>query len=333
MSKRPKDGPFGALAALHKQVRHAASAEPTKASPPSAASADDSNAFLEEMKGTTPLKQDNRAQIERAKPEAKVRPQPEVFPPLPARRIDPDDVNALLREAMSGVVPLPNRGQADIPRRPSVKSQQIPTANKEATTGADADSLSTRQYLLPPLPDDEHDPAALFRRAIGSANPLPDRGLAALNKPLPPPHPRQKEMDEAAALRESIAAPMSFQDRLDTGNESSHLRNGIPRRVLTDLRRGRWAVQDELDLHGLTRDEARPALSAFLQQALERGFRCIRLIHGKGLSSPGREPVLKHLSRGWLMQREEILAFCQARPHDGGEGALLVLLRNQNKAG
>lgn len=285
------------------------------------------------MKGITPLKQNNRAQIERARPEARVRPQPEVISPPPARRIDPDDVNAMLREAMSGVVPLPDRGQADIPRRPGIKLQKHSENDSEPSSGVEAGTLSTLQYLPPTLPDDEHDPAALFRRAVGAANPLPDRGLASLNKPLPPPHPRQKELDEAAALRESIVAPLSFQDRLDTGNESSHLRDGIPRRVLTDLRRGRWTVQDELDLHGLTRDEARPALSAFLQHALEQGFRCIRLIHGKGLSSPGREPVLKHLSRGWLMQREEILAFCQARPHDGGEGALLVLLRNQNKAG
>jgi DNA-nicking Smr family endonuclease len=126
--------------------------------------------------------------------------------------------------------------------------------------------------------------------------------------------------------------PLTFEDRIDIGDEGVHLRDGLPRRVLTDLRRGRWVVQAELDLHGLTRDAARSALALFLHEALESGHRCIRLIHGKGLGSPGREPVLKHLSRGWLMQREEILAFCQARPHDGGEGALLVLLRNPNRA-
>ncbi|MFA7292828.1 MAG: Smr/MutS family protein, partial [Rhodocyclaceae bacterium] len=183
------------------------------------------------------------------------------------------------------------------------------------------------------LPVDENDPQALFRHVVGDAAPLPDRNLAIVEKPLPPPHPRQREEDEAAALRESIDAPLSFQDRLDTGDESVYLHEGVSRRVLADLRRGRWIIQDELDLHGLTRDEARSALAPFLAQALARGLRCIRLIHGKGLGSPGREPVLKHLSRGWLMQRAEILAFCQAKPQDGGEGALLVLLRNQNKAG
>ena len=108
---------------------------------------------------------------------------------------------------------------------------------------------------------------------------------------------------------------------------SDAVRPGIPRRVLTDLRRGRWVVQGQLDLHGLVRDEARAALATFLGESLHLGRRCVRLIHGKGLGSPGRIPVLKHLSRGWLAQREEILAFCQAPPHDGGGGALLILLR------
>ena len=86
----------------------------------------------------------------------------------------------------------------------------------------------------------------------------------------------------------------------------------------------------QIDLHGLTRDEARAALAAFLHDALAQGKRCIRVIHGKGHGSPGKVSILKQLSRGWLAQREEILAFCQAGPHDGGGGALLVLLRAQN---
>lgn len=179
----------------------------------------------------------------------------------------------------------------------------------------------------PWLPDHIDDPAELFRHAVGTAAPLPERNRAELERPPPAPRPRMREEDDAAVLRESIEAPLSFEDRIDTGEEGVHLREGLPRRVLTDLRRGRWVVQAQLDLHGLTRDEARSALGHFLHHALENGYRCVRLIHGKGLGSPGREPVLKHLSRGWLMQRNEILAFCQARPHDGGEGALLVLLR------
>ena len=85
--------------------------------------------------------------------------------------------------------------------------------------------------------------------------------------------------------------------------------------------------QDELDLHGLTVEEARPALGEFLARCVRRGLRCVRVIHGKGLRSRNREPVLKRRVAGWLMHREDVLAFCQARGPDGGGGAVVVLLR------
>jgi len=186
-----------------------------------------------------------------------------------------------------------------------------------------------------PLAIDErllHDPQALFRHAAGEVAPLKDKNLASLDRPLPAPLPIKREQDERNVLREALESPISFEDRLDMGDEAAYLRVGLPRRVLTDLRRGRWVVQGELDLHGLTRDEARASLSRFIAAALQQGRRCLRIIHGKGHGSPGRVPVLKHLSRGWLAQREDILAFCQARPHDGGEGALLVLLQAASAA-
>lgn len=181
----------------------------------------------------------------------------------------------------------------------------------------------------PPTLDDAtlSDPAALFRHVAGEVAPLKDKNLAPLDRPLPPPRPRLREEDEREVLREALESPISFEDRLDMGDEAAYLRVGLPRRVLTDLRRGRWVVQGELDLHGLTRDEARASLAQFIALALQQGRRCLRVIHGKGHGSPGRIPVLKHLSRGWLAQREDILAFCQAKPHDGGDGALLVLLQ------
>jgi DNA-nicking Smr family endonuclease len=97
--------------------------------------------------------------------------------------------------------------------------------------------------------------------------------------------------------------------------------------VIARLRRGHWVVQDQIDLHGLRVEEARDALAAFLNQALRREQRCLRVIHGKGLGSAGREPVLKGKVLKWLVQRDEVLAFCQAPPTDGGSGALIVLLR------
>ena len=93
------------------------------------------------------------------------------------------------------------------------------------------------------------------------------------------------------------------------------------------LRRGEWVIQDHLDLHGARVDEARELLAGFLREALRRGFRCVRIVHGKGLGSKDKVPVLKGKARVWLAQREEVIAFCQARPAQGGSGALVVLLR------
>ena len=329
MKQRPKDSPFGALVALRGKVRDSG---PLKPSPPkvpaSSAEADDFTEFRKAVAGTAPLAANDRAQIERPRPSPVPRPrsaEPEPATAPRRRSIDPNDTRALFREAMDGVAPLADTGRIELGRAPRR------TMRPSHDAVLDTQELPDCRGVLPPLDGDEHDPAALFRRAIGAAAPLPDKNRAELQRVPPAPQPRMREQDEAAVLRESIEAPLSFEDRIDIGDEGVHLRDGLPRRVLTDLRRGRWVVQAELDLHGLTRDEARSALAHFLHDALENGYRCVRLIHGKGLGSPGREPVLKHLSRGWLMQREEILAFCQARPHNGGEGALLVLLRNPNR--
>lgn len=175
-----------------------------------------------------------------------------------------------------------------------------------------------------PLPPSDR---ALFRAAMEGVRPLPPNDRAQIEPPRPKPLPRQRHLDEAAALAEALMGPLSFEDRLDMGIEDAYLRPGLPRRLLSDLRKGRWVIQEELDLHGLYREEAREELAHFLAGCLLKGYRCVRIIHGKGLSSPGGESVLKALSRNWLARRDEILAFCQAKPHDGGEGALLALLK------
>jgi DNA-nicking Smr family endonuclease len=114
---------------------------------------------------------------------------------------------------------------------------------------------------------------------------------------------------------------------LDTDETLFYCRPGINQEVVRKLRRGAWIVQAQLDLHGMRRDEARDALAEFIRDASKRGLRCLRVIHGKGLGSIGKEPVLKGRVRAWLVQKEEVIAFCQARPHDGGAGAVLVLLQ------
>lgn len=167
---------------------------------------------------------------------------------------------------------------------------------------------------------------ALFARAVGAVTPLPDRGQAVIDRPRPSPWPRQRERDERNVLLEAISDEFDPESLMETDDQLSYRRSGVGADVLAKLRRGRWTVQGQVDLHGLTRDEAREALGLFLQGAGKRGWRCVRVVHGKGLGSPRREPVLKGKVRAWLVQRQEVLAFTQARGPDGGAGALIVLL-------
>lgn len=175
----------------------------------------------------------------------------------------------------------------------------------------------------------DDDDLAAFHAAVADARPLPPSNRVHLDGPTPPPRAIQRHADERAVMHEALHAPIGLQDRLEGGDEPNYLRPGLAVSVLKDLRRGRWVVQDHIDLHGMNRDEARTQLAIFLHECLNHGVRCVRIVHGKGLRSPGKMSVLRQLVRGWLMQRNEILAFCQARPQDGGEGALWVLLRGK----
>jgi len=141
-----------------------------------------------------------------------------------------------------------------------------------------------------------------------------------------PPLPRQREIDEAAALAESLSDEIDISRYLDVDESLSYHRPGVGPDVPRRLRRGDWTVVDQLDLHGLRVEEAREALVGFLAECRRRERRCVRIIHGKGLGSANREPVLRDKVPRWLAQRREVLAFCRARPNDGGSGALIVLL-------
>ncbi|MGI4846616.1 MAG: Smr/MutS family protein [Janthinobacterium lividum] len=170
--------------------------------------------------------------------------------------------------------------------------------------------------------------ADLFRNSIGMVAPLPIHGKAALPRPKPEPIARQHLADEQAALEQSLSDEFNVDTLLDTDDELSFTRNGIGQDTVRKLRRGHWVTQAQLDLHGLRTDEAREALALFLRNAIRRGQRCVRVIHGKGLGSVNKEPVLKQKVRNWLQQKQEVLAFCQARAADGGAGALMVLLKS-----
>lgn len=166
-----------------------------------------------------------------------------------------------------------------------------------------------------------------FARAVGPVAPLPDAGRALRVTRAPEPLPRQRQADEARALAASLSDELDVATLLDTDDGLSFRRPGIGPDVLARLRRGQWSIQRQIDLHGMTRDTAREALAQFIRQAARDGLRCVRVVHGKGNGSPGREPVLKAKVRAWLVQKQEVIAFAQASAADGGHGALLVVLR------
>ena len=165
----------------------------------------------------------------------------------------------------------------------------------------------------------------LFALTVGAVTPLRIAAVAP-DRPKPVAVARQRERDEAAVMLEAISDEFDVESLLDTDDTLSFRRPGIGPEVVRKLRRGVWAIQAQLDLHGLRREEARERLNLFVHEARRDGLRCVRVIHGKGNGSPGREPVLKGKVKAWLVQKKEVIAFTQARASDGGTGALLVLL-------
>lgn len=161
--------------------------------------------------------------------------------------------------------------------------------------------------------------SALFHAAVGEVRPL-----AVQNRIAPQTAPRKP-----APVRTSIPAAMpdTLSDFAAENAADEFLRNGLSRMALRKLRRGTWPVQDSLDLHGNHTDAARKLLQEFLHEATQRNLRCVLVIHGKGLNSPGGAAVLRKLARHWLSQHPQVLAYCDAPAQYGGSGAVLVLLK------
>lgn len=195
------------------------------------------------------------------------------------------------------------------------------------------DALRFADYFRPWTefqgPDDSD--RALFRELVKDAKPLSGGPRADVGRRKPPPHARHSAADEVEALEASQLAmnpsPMSWDIGADIEDEQSYLRGGVSPDLLRKLRRGEWTINGEIDLHNHTQDEAHAALLEFMRIARVSGWRCVRVIHGKGLSSHQKIPVLRSKVRRWLQQKDEVLAFCEPRPNGGGSGAVLVLLR------
>ena len=169
---------------------------------------------------------------------------------------------------------------------------------------------------------------AAFLAAVDGAVPLRATARITHEPPKPTPRPRQRELDDAAVITESLHGPFEIDDLLAIGDADAFLRVGLPRKLLRDLRRGRWSIQNHTDLHGLNRHEAHEEVARFIAESQRTGKRCVRIVHGRGHGSPGREGVLRQFVKSWLSRRKDVLAFCHAPSFDGGEGVLWVLLKS-----
>ncbi len=175
--------------------------------------------------------------------------------------------------------------------------------------------------------EDIDDANSLFKQAIKGARPLAIDARLQPKPKKPKPIPQQFIRDEQQALVDSLSDSYIPAHELETGEELLYLRDGQSPSILSKLRRGFWVVQAQIDLHGLVSDEARLYVADFLSSCKKRQIRCVRIVHGKGLGSRNREPVLKNKLRNWLMQKDEVIAYAQAKPEDGGSGAVIVLLK------
>ncbi|MBI3574926.1 MAG: Smr/MutS family protein [Gammaproteobacteria bacterium] len=173
---------------------------------------------------------------------------------------------------------------------------------------------------------DKNDPVS-FPDAVGGVRPLKQDRIA-------PPRKKRKPVPEQTLRdqREVIASLLSDDYEpadVETGEELLYSRPGLQHSIMRKLRRGQYAIEAQLDLHGNTVPQARERVGTFLRDMQAQGKRCVRIIHGKGKSSEGKLPVLKGKVNSWLRQKDEVLAFCSARPNDGGTGAVYVLLRKR----
>lgn len=171
------------------------------------------------------------------------------------------------------------------------------------------------------------DDLAAFHASVAGSTPLRQPQRVVFEPAKPSPRPRSRSLDDAPTLAEAGYAPLPIDDGFDLGDVDFFLRPGLPRSVLRDLRGGRWAMQEQVDLHGMNRHEAHEQVSLLLAEALSAGKRGLSIVHGRGHGSPGREGILRQLVKSWLGRHREVLAFCHPPPREGGDGVLWVLLK------
>ncbi len=219
--------------------------------------------------------------------------------------------------ANSNMVKTPQNKALTSQQAKIIKAQKVLIEAQQAAKRAAQKSLAENQ---------PQSPENIFLQAVKNARPL-NVDVPHTEKTYPKPIAKQFIRDEKQALRESLSDDFYPAHELESGEELLYLRSGQSPDVLSKLRRGFWVVQAQIDLHGLISDEAREYVAEFLSSCKKRNIRCVRIVHGKGLGSRNREPVLKHKLRNWLIQKDEVIAYAQAKPEDGGSGAVIVLLK------
>jgi DNA-nicking Smr family endonuclease len=232
------------------------------------------------------------------------------------------------RHADSRGAQSPGRGPSDPQDRPTRLGDLADLAALKKQLKEDADRREAEQLEARRRRETLEREARIFRSAVADVAPLAPTGRVVPAPTAIPPVARQHEIDERNALAQSLSDEIDIERLLETDDRLSFCRAGVGPEALRKLRRGQWVSQAQLDLHGLRTEGAREAVASFLTQCVRDGLRCVRVIHGKGLGSLNRQPVLKEKVMRWLTQRQEVIAFCQAPPHAGGGGALLVLLKS-----
>lgn len=180
----------------------------------------------------------------------------------------------------------------------------------------------------PPGHDVAEQDRELFREAVGKIRPLSHQSDTGPGLTRPQPDARQFELDEAR-VRDELLTHEFDPASIEMGEEIFYLKSGQAQAMLKRLRRGHFSIRAEIDLHQMTVAVARQAVTAFLNDAIDHRELCVRIVHGKGLRSSARGPVVKRMTEQLLRRRDDVLAFASARPAQGGTGAVLVLLRGR----
>jgi DNA-nicking Smr family endonuclease len=181
------------------------------------------------------------------------------------------------------------------------------------------DAVMTKKHRL------SEEERELFRDAVADVKPLSSDRITPKRKKLPA-RPLQREQEHQQVLKDMMSSDWNAAE-LETGDELLFVRDGLHPNTMRKLRRGKFRIEAELDLHRLTSEQARQETATFLAHCKALGKRCVRIIHGKGLGSYEKRPVLKGKVDIWLRHHDDVLAFCSARPMDGGTGAVYVLIK------